>query len=62
LCLSPCFVRGETKHGDKHKELARESMRNKYRVAHGMDPEMPPMTKAECLVIARASKVTKAKE
>lgn len=43
------YQRGETKLGDKHKEIARE----RYRIKHGIDPSLPVLTSSEAAANAR---------
>lgn len=49
------YERGETKNGDKHKEMQRE----RYRINHGIHPERPLMTveeKAAHMLACKAAK------
>lgn len=49
------YERGETKNGDKHKEMQRE----RYRIKHGIDPERPLITGEEKAAHMRACKAVK---
>jgi hypothetical protein len=52
------YQRGETKLGDKHKEIARE----RYRIKHGIDPNLPALTSSESAANARKVKTDKTKQ
>lgn len=38
------YENGQTKYGDKHKEINRINQRTKYRLEHGLDLEAPART------------------
>lgn len=49
------YQRGETKFGEKHKEMARE----RYRIKHGIDPSLPVLTSSEAAANARKVRTEK---